>query len=49
MFVRTNDYTSKMHNVTSSVPQKSVLALLFFLLYTNEISNVKKLKNIAIC
>ena len=40
MFVRINDYTSKMHNVTCSVSQGSVLAHLFFLLYINDIGNV---------
>ena len=31
-----------MHNVTSSVSQGSVVAPLFFFLYINDISNVKK-------
>ena len=42
MFVRIKDYTTKMHNVISSVSQGSVLAPLFFLLYINDISYVTK-------
>ena len=42
MFVRVNDYTSKMHHVTSSVPLGTVLVLIFLLLHINDISKVIK-------
>lgn len=40
MFVRINDVTSDLHNVSSSVPQGSVLSGLLFVLYINDICKV---------
>ena len=38
MFVKINSSTSQMYNITSSVPQGSVLAPLFFMLFMNDIN-----------